>query len=108
MGKSNGLKEPGGGSLPHTKKIVETLPHAKFVHNYRDCRETAISMMTGSFFRLYLELTKNPYLDEWDSDYMPPIEEMAAMLNQWVLDAVEVIQSLPDHQKMNLRYEYLI
>ncbi|UCE06528.1 MAG: sulfotransferase [bacterium] len=84
------------------------LPDAKIVHNYRDCRETAISMMTGSFFRLYLELTKNPDLDEWDSDYMPPLEEMGSMLNQWIVDAVGVLESLPDHQKMNLSYEDLM
>ncbi|MFQ5632488.1 MAG: sulfotransferase, partial [bacterium] len=47
--------ERTGGSLPHLAKIIETWPNAKIVHNYRDCRETAISMMTGSFFRLYLE-----------------------------------------------------
>ena len=100
--------ERTGGSLPHTRKIVNTWPNAKIVHNYRDTRETAISMMTGSFFRLYLELTKNPNLDEWDSDYMPPVEEMAKMLNKWIVDAVEVLGTLPDHQKMDLKYEDLM
>ena len=62
--KNYGLREQGAhSSIP--KRLFENWPNAKFIHNYRDCREVAISMMTGSFFRLYLELTQNPDLGEW-------------------------------------------
>jgi hypothetical protein len=100
--------ERTGGSLPHARKIVETWPHAKIVHNYRDCRETAISMLSGSFFKLYLELEKNPNLGDWDSEVVPPVEEMGAMLNRWVVDAVAAFETLPAEQWMNLSFEDLL
>ncbi len=99
--------ERTGGSLPHAEKIVQTWPEAKIVHNYRDCRETAISMMTGSFFRLYLELEKNPELGEWDSDHMPPIEEMGSMLNRWIVDAAPALESVPADRRLDLAFEDL-
>ena len=99
--------ERTGGSLPHMAKIIETWPEAKIVHNFRDTRETAISMMTGSFFRLYLELEKNPDLGDWDSEYMPPLEEMGGMLNRWILDAVAALESVPEDRKMDLSFEAL-
>ena len=100
--------ERTGGSLPHTRKMIELWPNAKFVHNYRDCRETAISMETGSFFRLYLELLENPDLDEWNSDILAPIEALGAMLNSWIIDATTALARVPDGQRMNLPYEALI
>ena len=39
---------------------------------------------------------------------MPAIEEMGAMLNKWFIDAVEALESVPAHQKMDLRYEDLM
>ncbi len=100
--------ERTGGSLPHMRKILETWPHARIVHNYRDTRETAISMMTGSFFKLYLALTRNPDLETWDWDSMPPVEDMGAMLNRWVVDGVAALEEFPDAQKMDLSYESLV
>lgn len=100
--------ERTGGSLPHMRKIIETWPDAKVVHNYRDSRETAISMMTGSFFRLYLELTRNPDLKTWDWRHMPPLEEMGAMLNRWTMDGLAALEELPERQKMDVSYESLV
>ncbi len=100
--------ERTGGSLPHMRQILETWPDAKVVHNFRDPRETAISMMTGSFFRLYLELEKNPDLGTWDWDYMPPLEEMGAMLNRWMVNGVAALEGFPHDQQMNLSYEQLM
>jgi hypothetical protein len=100
--------ERTGGSLPHTKKIIDTWPSAKVVFYYRDPRETAISMMHNDFFRLYLELTKKPALTEWDSDFMPPIGEMAAMLNTWTLDAMAALSHLQEDRVFTLRYEDLV
>ena len=100
--------ERTGGSLPHMKEIVETWPDAKIIHNYRNCHETAISMMTGSFFRLYLELEKNIDLDDWDSSYMPPVEEMGAMLNRWVVDAAAALETVPKERQLNFAFEDLV
>jgi hypothetical protein len=100
--------ERTGGSLPHMRRIVDTWPDAKIVHNYRDCRETAISMMTGSFFRLYLELGKDPDLGHWDWAHMPPIEEMGTMLNAWIVDALDALAGVPEPRKMALSYESVL
>lgn len=100
--------ERTGGSLPHSRQMIETWPNAKFIYNYRDPRETAISMMTGSFFRLYLELIKNPDLDVWDWDYVPPIEEMAEMLNGWVVETDKALATVDAKQKFILRFEDLV
>ncbi len=100
--------ERTGGSLPHMARIIDTWPDAKIVHNYRDPRETALSMMSGSFFRLYLELEKNPDLGEWDFDYMPPIEEMGAMLNRWFVDGLAAFEALPADRRMSVAYEELM
>lgn len=100
--------ERTGGSLPHTREIVSLWPDAKIVHNFRDCRETAISMMTGSFFRLYLELEKDPDLGDWDDTVMPPIEEMGAMLDRWIVDAVDALETVPAAQRIDLSYEQLV
>ncbi len=100
--------ERTGGSLPHMRQIIDTWPEAKIVHNYRDCREVTLSMMTGSFFRLYLELEKNPGLGEWDWNHMPPIEEMGAMLNRWVTKGVAALEAVPPERRLDLAYEDLL
>ncbi len=106
--KSDLWVERTGGSLPHMRQIIETWPNAKIVHSYRDTRETAISMMKGSFFRLYLELEKNPDLGEWDWNYMPPLEEMGAMLNRWTVDAVDALESVPADRRLDVSFEDLV
>lgn len=100
--------ERTGGSLPHTRDIVACWPDAKFVHNYRDPRETAISMLKGSFFRLYLALIKNPELGRWDWSVTPPVEELGATLNGWIVEAVEVLESVPASRCADLAYEDLL
>ncbi len=100
--------ERTGGSLPHMRQIIETWPEAKIIHSYRDTRETAISMMTGSFFRLYLELEKDPNLGKWDWSHMPPVEDMAAMLNRWVVDGVAALDTVPKGRRLDLAYEDLV
>ncbi len=100
--------ERTGGSLPHMRKIVDLWPNAKIVHNFRDTRETAISMLKGSFFRLYLELDRDLDFGDWDFDHIPPVEEMGAMLNRWFTDAIAALETVPERQKMNLSYENLM
>lgn len=65
-------------------------------------------MLTGSFFRLYLELERDPDLGEWDWTYTPPVEELAAMVNRWVVDAAAALAELPAEQRMDLAYEELV
>lgn len=100
--------ERTGGSLPHAEKIMRLWPDAKIVHNIRDPREIAISMMKGSFFRLYLELEKNPQLGEWDESYFPPLEEMGAMINRWFVAAAPSFEAFPSERMRILRYESLM
>ncbi|MEM7102870.1 MAG: sulfotransferase [Bacteroidota bacterium] len=100
--------ERTGGSLPHTRKILENWPNAKIVHNFRNPRETAISMLKGSFFRLYLELENNPDLGDWDESHFPPAHEMGTMLNQWIVDAEAALANFPQDQQRRLRYEDLM
>lgn len=100
--------ERTGGSLPHTERFLETWPEGRYVHSYRDPRETAISMMTGSFFRLYLELERDPDLERWDWSRTPPLEEMGAMLNRWVVNATEALAEVPAERRFDLPYEALM
>ncbi len=100
--------ERTGGSLPHAEKIMKLWPEAKIVHNIRDPRETAISMMKGSFFRLYLELEKNPQMGEWDESYFPPLEEMGAMLNRWFVASEKAFNAFAPDRMHILRYEDLM
>lgn len=100
--------ERTGGSLPHASSIVETWPNAVVIHNIREPLETAISMLTGSFFRLYLELSSNPRLDEWNSEVMPSLADMGAMLNRWIVDGEQAFEGLQPGQFSYLRYEDLV
>ena len=100
--------ERTGGSLPHTEKILKIWPDAKIVHNFRDPQEIAISMMKGSFFRLYLELEKDPLMGEWDESYFPPLEEMGTMLNRWFVAAEKAFSAFPADRMRTLRYEDLM
>ncbi len=97
--------ERTGGSLSHIERIVNIWPDARIVHNYRDGRETAISMYHYPFFRMYLQILKKPDLDEWDFDYYPPIEEFGKMWEKWILKAEDILNRLSEHQKLYLSYE---
>ncbi len=94
-----------GGNLPQTKGIVETWPDAKIIHNFRDCREVAISMQTKSFFRMYRQIEENPDLDEWDFDDYPPYPVMGAMLNRWVMQAEDLLEGIPAERRHATSYE---
>lgn len=100
--------ERTGGSLPHTGKILRLWPDARVVHSVRDPREVALSMMTGSFFRLYLELEKDPEMGPWDESFVPPVEEMGAMLDRWVCDAEAVFEAFDASRLRRFRYEDLV
>ena len=100
--------ERTGGSLPHARSILEAWPDAVILHNVRDPVETAISMMTGSFFRLYLALSMDPDLGDWNSDLMPTLSDMGAMLNRWIVDGEQAFRQLPPERLSYVRYEDLV
>ncbi|MFC2061380.1 sulfotransferase [Elusimicrobiota bacterium] len=97
--------ERTGGSLQHINGIVKAWPDAKIVNNYRDGRETAISMQSYPFFRMYLQILNNPDLDEWEYDYYPPVEEFGSMWEEWTCKAEDVLDSIPDDRKLYVSYE---
>ncbi len=65
-------------------------------------------MLKGSFFRLYFELIKDPGLGRWDWSVTPPVEDLGAMLNGWIVDAVAAFGSVPASQYADLAYEDLL
>ena len=101
--------ERTGGGLAHINKILQNWPEAKVIHNYRDGRETAISMMGGSFFRLYYEVLQDPDLSpEWDMDsFDRGVSVMGRLWNRWVVDAEECLSKIPSFQKMHVGFENL-
>lgn len=99
--------ERTGGSLPQIDKIVNTWPDAKYIYNYRDGRETAISMQRHAIFRMYYLMTKNPNLDEWDFTYYPPVEEFGKLWNNWTLLADAVFKNFDQSRLLLLPYEDL-
>ncbi len=107
FGKRLWVERPGG-SLPHAQRIIDTWPEGRYVHNFRDPRETAISMLKGSFFRLYLELERNPQLERWDRQRHPPVEQLSEMLNRWVMAALAALDALPAERRLDLPYEHLL
>jgi hypothetical protein len=100
--------ERSGGALGLTPRIIETWPQAKIIHNYRDGRESAISMQRYPFFRMYLKMLNTPDMDEWDFDAMPPIEDIGKMWSDWVLLAEDAIDAMPTEQTHRLPYENLM
>ncbi|KAG1647387.1 Tubulin polyglutamylase TTLL6 [Nymphon striatum] len=100
--------ERTGGSLPHAKKLVDTFPQGRFIHLHRDPAEVAISMQTGSFFRLYHLLEDNPALDRWDWNVVPEPAVLAAMLDRWEVAACQAWRALPNDQFLRIRYEDLM
>lgn len=99
--------ERTGGSIPEIDKIVNTWPDAKYVYNFRDGRETAISMSKHPMFNMYYQMTKNPGIKDWDYEYSPPLEEFGKLWNDWTILADNTFSSIPSENKMNLRYEML-
>ena len=100
--------ERTGGSLPHATRLVAAFPNAKFVHLHRDPAEVAISMQTGSFFRLYRLLEADPGLGRWEWDEVPEPAELAAMVDQWEVRAQDAWRRLPADKFLQLSYERLM
>jgi len=99
--------EKTGGSIPQIEKIVDIWPNGKYIYSYRDGRETSISMYKHPMFRMYNQMLENPDLDEWDFEYYPPIENLGKMWNDWTINAHIELKKIPEHMKMDLKYEEL-
>ncbi len=100
--------ERTGGSLPHAQQLVETFPEGRFVHLHRDPAEVAISMQTGSFFRLYRLLEADPDLEHWDWNVIPSAAMLGEMLTRWELDADLAWRQLSAEQFLQMSYEELM
>lgn len=101
--------ERTGGSLPHAPALVNTFGQsARFIHLHRDPRETAISMTTGSFFRLYLALSSEPHLadDRWTGCDDPVA--MGEMVTSWELAAAKAFTKVASERVHRIAYERLL
>ncbi len=100
--------ERTGGSLPHAQSLVDCFREAKFVHLHRDPLEVAISMCTGSFFKLYQALEVDSSLPDWSWSQGVGPSTVGEMLCRWELSAVEAFQAVPEEHFMTLPYESLL
>lgn len=100
--------ERTGGSLPHAQQLVTAFPHGRFVHLHRDPAEVAISMQTGSFFRLYHLLEADPALERWDWSVVPSPAVLGEMVDRWETEASAAWKVLPESQFLRVSYESLM
>ena len=98
--------ERTGGSLPHAEAIVEAWPDARYIVLSRDPAETALSMTTGSFFRLCLAVEHRNAEGWLEPRYSDPVA-LAAMVDRWTERAERALAAVPDHQILRLTYERL-
>lgn len=99
--------ERTGGSLPHAAKMIDAWPDARFIFLLRDPIETALSMRTGSFFRLYLAMQSGEQSCWKDERFRDPAR-LGAMLDRWTVDAATAIDRLPATQLHTLTYEQFV
>lgn len=98
--------ERTGGSLPHAPAIIAAWPDARFVALHRDPVETAISMSTGSFFRLCLANEAGRPNDWLDPQFADPVA-LASMLDRWSVAAEAAIGTVPAERVFRLTFERL-
>jgi len=96
--------ERSGGSLPHTREILNCWPKAKLIHFYRDGRETACSMRAHPVFRMFVMKRLGI---QWNPDFYPPIEEFGKMWSEWVTEAVSAMQQA-NAEVLAISYESLM
>ncbi|NND76034.1 MAG: sulfotransferase [Ilumatobacter sp.] len=99
--------ERTGGSLPHAASIVAQWPTARFLVLRRDPVETALSMRSGSFFRLYLAM-KSGETSAWLDERFADPAALAAMIEHWTVDAEPALAAVPADRLHHLTYERLL
>lgn len=106
--------ERSGFSLRHVPQLVELFPDARFIHLYRDGRESAYSMSRSGAFRLgavYGRLQQalgvNPYLQEVPEDVTVPPELVPLMPATFDLAAFEAVE-LPAEEFGRLWSEQIV
>ena len=100
--------ERTGGSLPHTPALVDVFgDRARFVHLHRDPREVAVSMQTGSFFRLYLALSEDPDLDAGDWAGRGDVVDFCRLVTRWEVAADAALARVEPRRVHRLTYEDL-
>jgi putative sulfotransferase len=130
--------ERSGGSLQYVGQLADRFPGAKFLHLYRDGRETALSMSRHTFFRMRLAwetraaaLGRDPSNGESESGdtslpneldgllpegYDPrtlwqlpiPIERFGRRWSAMILLGMHRLASLPRANVRHLSYESLV
>lgn len=130
--------ERSGGSLRFIPQLRELFPDAKFIHLYRDGRETAMSMSRHNAFRLTIiqamikqRIGKDPFYeiiveeerkqlgelayclpDSFDKRIYKnidiPIERYGTLWSSQVLLGIQNLSRIPKVNVFNLRYEELL
>ncbi len=130
--------ERSGGSLRDVPSFLEHFPNARFIHLYRDGRETAMSMSRHHSFRFVIfglqmeaALGFHPFMtaerpdgftppDEWRG-LLPetfdvetyrsraiPIEAFGGLWNAMIQGGMDLLDPLPEDRVLSMRYESLL
>lgn len=91
--------ERSGFSLRHVPDLVRLFPDARFIHLFRDGRESAYSMSRSGAFRLgavsgrlHQALGVNPYIQDVPEDVTVPPELVPLMPDTFDLAAFEAVE----------------
>jgi putative sulfotransferase len=91
--------ERSGGSLLYAKQLVRLFPEARFLHLYRDGRETALSMRSHLYFRAQVA----------DLDAEPsPLERFGVRWSATIVAGTTALAALPGQNVKHLAYEQLV
>jgi putative sulfotransferase len=130
--------ERSGASLMFVSVLGDLFPDARFVHIFRDGRDTALSMQDHDYFRLIARFSRfvrrfgiNPYrrpfvygsnalygpLESlmskfgWVEDWLEQkisLEQLGGFWSDMVTSGLGYLQCLPRHRIMSLRYEDIL
>jgi hypothetical protein len=91
--------ERSGGSLLYAKHLVRLFPDARFLHLYRDGRETALSMRRHPYFRVQLS----------DGNAQPSsLERFGVRWSATILAGTSALATVPRSRVKHLAYEQLV
>ena len=100
--------ERTGGSLSEISKVVKAYPSAKYIILTRDINNTALSMSKYPFFRLYTNLRRGRYFENYNQFFTDlDIDLYRQDLKSDMINALEVLSSSSCAFKM-IDYESLV